>query len=110
MQKSKIKLLPTDVSDFPTMIEGNYVYVDKTKILYQYFSEGKRLFFLSRPRRFGKSLLLSTLNELFLNNKKLFKDTWIESSDYKWVEYPIINLDFSALSFQTSQEFKIDII
>ena len=88
MQKSKIKLLPTDVSDFPTMIEGNYVYVDKTKILYQYFSEGKRLFFLSRPRRFGKSLLLSTLNELFL----ITRDIYILNNYfyYKLVKYNYI--------------------
>lgn len=108
-RKDNIKL-PLDVSDFPTMIEGNYIYVDKTEIIYNYLAKGKRLFFLSRPRRFGKSLLISTLHELFSGNKKLFQTTWIGSSDYKWVEHPIIKLDFSTLSFETSQEFKNDLI
>ena len=104
-----MKLLPIDVSNFPTIIENNYIYVDKTKIIYQFLKD-RRLFFLSRPRRFGKTLLISTLKELFSGNKKLFENTWIGSSDYKWIEYPIIKLDFSSLSFETSQEFKNDLI
>jgi hypothetical protein len=68
-----MKKLPLDVSDFNTMIKGDYVYVDKTQYIYNLVTEG-RFYFLSRPRRFGKSLLISTLKELFSGNKELFKD------------------------------------
>ena len=59
-----MKRLPVDVSNFELMITGNYLYIDKTKNIYELITNA-RLFFLSRPRRFGKSLLISTLKELF---------------------------------------------
>ena len=67
------KFLPVDVSNFRTLITGNYVYVDKTRMIYDLFKDGGRLFFLARPRRFGKTLLISTLAELFAGNRELFK-------------------------------------
>lgn len=92
------------------MIENNYIYVDKTKIIYSLLQKS-RLFFLSRPRRFGKSLLLSTLYELFSGNKKLFNDTWIgQSSDYDWKEYPVVYLDFSKLNNSSQVDFINDLI
>ena len=100
------KFLPLDVSEFETMILNNYVYIDKTEYIYNLFSQGGRYFFLSRPRRFGKSLLISTLKELFLGNKKLFKNLWIESSDFKWEEHPIIELDFSRIAHGSIEELK----
>jgi hypothetical protein len=107
---STLKRLPVDLSHFKTMIEDNYLYVDKTEIIYQLFSR-RRLYFLSRPRRFGKSLLISTLKELFSGNKKLFKDTWIgQQKDYAWKQHPVLHFDFSILSHETSQEFKNDLI
>ena len=87
------------------MIEGNFTYIDKTKQLYDLITKG-RYYFISRPRRFGKSLLISTLKEIFLGNKELFKDLWIGSSDYQWEEYPIIELRFVDLDFTTVEEFK----
>jgi hypothetical protein len=99
-----MKRLPIDVSAFSTLIQENYVYIDKTEYIYRLITSG-RLYFLSRPRRFGKSLLLSTLAELFAGNKELFQDLWIyEKSDYTWQEYPVIHLDFSCLSFTTAQD------
>ena len=89
-----LKRLPLSVSDFKKLQEGDYVYVDKTKQIYDVLQSGEA-FFLSRPRRFGKSLTVSTLNELFLNRKELFKGTWIYNSDWQWREYAIIRLDFS---------------
>ena len=63
-----------------------------------------RYYFLSRPRRFGKSLLISTLQELFSGNKKLFKDLWIcKESDYEWKEHPVIKLDFSDLDISSTR-------
>jgi Predicted AAA-ATPase/PD-(D/E)XK nuclease superfamily len=89
------------------MITGNYLYVDKTRYIYDLFSGGSRYYFLSRPRRFGKSLLISTLKELFSGNQKLFEDLWIGSSDYIWEEYPIIYLDFSIIDHSNVQELKL---
>lgn len=102
----KKKYLPLDVSSFQTMISGNYLYIDKTKYIYDLFSKGNRYYFLSRPRRFGKSLLISTLKELFLGNKKIFEQLWIDSSDYEWQEYPIIDLDFSRIAHRTVEELE----
>ena len=92
-----MKKLPRDISSFETMITDGYVYVDKTEIIYELITTG-RFYFLSRPRRFGKSLFISTLKSLFLGHRHLFKGLWIEdSSNYEWQEYPVIDLDFSEL-------------
>jgi hypothetical protein len=97
-----MKYLPTDVSTFSKMIAGNYVYVDKTEYIYNLVKEGaSNYYFLSRPRRFGRTLLISTLYELFSGKKELFKNLWIAHSDYKWVEYPVIRLDFSAIAHRS---------
>ncbi|WP_044601182.1 AAA family ATPase [Candidatus Babela massiliensis] len=87
-----LKKLPIYISDFNKMIQNNYLYIDKTQYIYRLFKESTQYYFLSRPRCFGKSLLVSTLKELFLGNKELFKDLWIYSSDYDWQEYPEIIL------------------
>jgi len=101
-----MKYLPLDLSTFSTMMTNNYVYVDKTKYIYDLFSGGLRLYFLARPRRFGKSLLISTLKELFLGNRELFKGLWIYSSDYQWIKYPIIHLDFANIRHDTMENFE----
>lgn len=101
-----MKKLPIDVSTFKIMIEENYLYIDKTEYIYNLITQG-RYFFLSRPRRFGKSLLISTLQELFSGNKELFKDLWIyKKSDYQWKEHPIVKLDFSGLDISDPKELK----
>jgi Predicted AAA-ATPase/PD-(D/E)XK nuclease superfamily len=104
-----MKYLPTDVSTFSTMITGNYLYIDKTRYIYDLFKRGTRYYFLSRPRRFGKTLLISTLKELFLGNKSLFQELWISISDYDWQEYPIIDLDFSRIAHSTPEELKVSL-
>ena len=68
-----MKKLPIGLQTFSELIRDNYVYVDKTKIIYELISTGK-YYFLARPRRFGKSLLVSTLGDIFSGNKDLFKD------------------------------------
>lgn len=88
--------LPIDISTFARIRELNCLYVDKTEYMYKMITQGQR-YFLSRPRRFGKSLLVSTLQEILMGNKHLFNDLWIGSSDYSWQEYGIINLDFSKI-------------
>ncbi|MFN4152109.1 MAG: AAA family ATPase, partial [Candidatus Sericytochromatia bacterium] len=77
---------------------GNMLYVDKTKDIYNLLSSGETYYFLSRPRRFGKSLLISTLEEIFLGNKELFKDLYIYEK-IEWKKYPIIRIDFTGLVY-----------
>ena len=89
--------LPLDISTFSELRTSNYLYVDKTEYIYKMITGGRR-FFLSRPRRFGKSLLVSTLYEALTANKPLFENLWIDKSDYPWKEYGVINLDFSRLA------------
>jgi hypothetical protein len=100
----KLKNLPIGQSSFENLIEGNYIYVDKTEKLYQLITTGQ-FYFLSRPRRFGKSLLVSALENIFLGNKELFKDLWIYSSDYVWRKYPVIVIDFNGISLETPEIF-----
>jgi len=100
-----MKTLPIGIQNFKTLIEENYIYVDKTKIIYQLVNRKMgKYFFFSRPRRFGKSLLVSTLKELFLGNKELFKELWIYNSDFKWKNHPVVSLDFSTIGHRTSEE------
>ncbi|MEM7534449.1 MAG: AAA family ATPase [Chloroflexota bacterium] len=87
--------IPADISVFKTIIENDYLYIDKTKYIYDVARRASGSFFLSRPRRFGKSLFVSTLYELFRGNRELFKGLWIDSSDYDWQSYPVIRIDFS---------------
>lgn len=104
-ETTSMKKLPIDVSDFPTIISDDYLYVDKTYYIYQLITKG-RLYFLSRPRRFGKSLLISTLKEIFSGNKNLFQDLWIGKSDYSWPSHPVISLNFSKLDFDTPTDLR----
>lgn len=104
-----MKKLPLDVSDFSTMITGDYVYIDKTKYLYDLINKA-RFYFLSRPRRFGKSLLISTLQEMLSGNKTLFKDLWLGKSDYNWQKFPIVHLDLSIIGSNSPDDFRKSII
>jgi hypothetical protein len=89
------KLLPIGISDYKKLREGGYIYVDKTEYIYKLIKEGGGYYFLSRPRRFGKSLLLSTLEYLFKGEKELFKGLYIQDK-WKWEEtYPVIRIDFT---------------
>jgi len=83
-----MKKLPIGKQTFVKLIEEDCVYVDKTELIYQLISEGS-YYFLSRPRRFGKSLLVDTLKQIFLGNKELFKGLWIENQ-IDWQPYPVI--------------------
>ena len=91
----ELKPLPVSNSDITTIINNDFLYIDKTKFVYDMIKVPSK-YFLSRPRRFGKSTLLSTLNEVFRGKKELFKEQWIYNSKWSWQEYPIIRLDFSV--------------
>lgn len=101
--------LPIGIQDFEYLVTEGYTYVDKTDIIYQLITRGKP-YFLARPRRFGKSLLVSTLHALFSGKRDLFKGLWIENSDWNWETSPIIRLDMSSIDSDTSKNFKLDLI
>jgi len=105
MAEHKLKKLPLGLADFREIRQGNYVYVDKTQLIYQLVT-GDKYYFLSRPRRFGKSLLVSTLDELFSGNKKLFENLWISQSDYSWPQYPVIKIDFSGMDYSSGDRLE----
>ena len=89
---------PIGIQDFAQIIQDGYVYVDKTDLVYKLATEGK-IYFLSRPRRFGKSLLLSTLKYYFQGRKDLFKGLAIDRLETKWAEYPVFHIDFNGSNF-----------
>ena len=96
---------PVGIQTFQDIINGGYVYVDKTDLIYSLVSEGK-IYFLSRPRRFGKSLLISTLENYFLGRKELFKGLAIEQLEAEWKEYPIFHLDFNGPNYKENGKFE----
>jgi hypothetical protein len=96
-----MKNLPIGIQTFSKLINGNCLYVDKTKDIYNLISGGGGYYFISRPRRFGKSLLISTLYELFSGNKELFKGLWIYDK-IDWNTYPVIHIDFSHIAYENS--------
>jgi hypothetical protein len=77
-----VKHLSASVYTFETLIEGNYLYIDKTEYIWQLLEQPLGIYFLSRPRRFGKSLMLSTLKAVFQNKKQLFKGLALEHKPY----------------------------
>jgi hypothetical protein len=100
-----MKKLPRDVQSFKKLRENNYLYVDKTKCILDLVSDAGA-FFLSRPRRFGKSLLVSILEELFKGNKDLFRGLFIHDQ-WNWDEtYEVIRIDFSEIGHENSENLK----
>lgn len=93
-----MKKLPIGIQDFRQLRQGGYLYVDKTEHIHRLIDTGKYYFF-SRPRRFGKSLLISTLRELFLASRELFGGLWIEQR-HDWRAYPVIHLSFNNLGYK----------
>ncbi len=89
---------PIGIQSFDRIIEDGYVYVDKTDMIYSLVSEGS-IYFLSRPRRFGKSLLVSTIKNYFLGRKELFKGLAIDKLEKEWNVYPVFHVDFNGSDF-----------
>ena len=96
MQKLPQKL-PIGIQSFKDLREEGYLYVDKTEMIYKLMNTGKFLF-LARPRRFGKSLLTTTLREIFRGNKALFQGLWIEDK-IDWQPRPVILINFNDLDY-----------
>ena len=96
---------PIGMQSFDQIREEGFVYVDKTALVYDLVTQGK-IYFLCRPRRFGKSLLLSTLENYFLGRKELFRGLAIDSLEKEWAEYPVFHLDFNGKNFTSPLELK----
>ena len=104
-----MKTLPIGIQSFPKLIKENKIYVDKTKYIYELVKTGN-VFFLSRPRRFGKSLLISVFKELFKGNKELFEGLYIYDK-WDWSETnPVIHLDFAEINYKTSLKLEADLL
>ena len=97
---------PIGIQTFEKIIEGGFVYVDKTDMVYSLANDGGNIYFLSRPRRFGKSLLVSTLESYFLGKKELFKGLKIEALEQDWKVYPVLHVDFSSGKFSDINALK----
>ena len=89
---------PIGIQTFDQIITDGYVYVDKTDLIYPLTHEGK-IYFLSRPRRFGKSLLISTLENYYLGKKELFRGLAIEKLETEWKTYPVFRFDFNGADY-----------
>ena len=98
-----MKKLPLSIQTFEDIISGGMIYVDKTKYIYQLLSEGK-YYFLSRPRRFGKSLLLTTLKSFFEGKNELFKGLYLEEKVREWTFFPVVHIDYSRIGYRESAE------
>jgi len=98
--------LPTNQFVFEKIRSQNMIYVDKTQLIYNMISKPE-YYFLSRPRRFGKSLLISTLKHIYLGNREYFKGLWIDQhTDWEWKEWPILLFDFNSISNGSENELK----
>lgn len=87
-------LYPIGRQNLEDIRRGGYVYIDKTALIYKLASTGK-YYVLGRPRRFGKSLLISTMEAYFQGKKELFDGLAVASLEKNWIEYPVLHLDFS---------------
>ena len=98
-------IYPIGRQNFENLRNEGYVYVDKTALIYKLVKEGS-IYFLSRPRRFGKSLLLSTLEAYFTGKKELFTGLAMEQLEKEWHKYPVLHLDLNAERYENIEELK----
>ena len=96
------KIYPFGIQNFEKIRNDGYFYIDKTALMYQMVKTGS-YYFLSRPRRFGKSLLVSTLEAYFQGKKELFEGLAVEKLEKDWIKYPILHLDLNIEKYDTSE-------
>ena len=101
-----MKKLTSSVYTFADLIADDFLYVDKTEFIWKLVSRGKGLYFLSRPRRFGKSLTLSTLKAVFEGRRELFEGLAIAKKDYGWKPYPVIHLNLGNCDARTPEDLR----
>lgn len=101
-------LYPIGIQSFEKIRNGGFVYVDKTALIYRLAASGQ-YYFLSRPRRFGKSLLVSTMEAYFSGRKELFEGLAMESLEKDWSEYPVLHLDLTGSSYIDISHLKMSL-
>ena len=99
---------PIGIQSFDRLREDGYVYVDKTALVYDLASNGT-VYFLSRPRRFGKSLLISTMEAYFRGKRELFKGLAIEHLEKDWKEYPILHIDLNSRRYENAESLRSEL-
>lgn len=105
----KKQALPIGIQSFEDIRKNNYLYVDKTEEIYNLISSGK-VYFLSRPRRFGKSLLISTFQAFFTGKKELFNGLKIEKLEKEWKKYPVFHFDLGGKEYRTRADLENKLI
>lgn len=105
IQPSALRKLPIGIQSFEDLRNGGYLYVDKTALIYRLATTGKP-YFLSRPRRFGKSLLLSTLEAYFKGQKELFEGLAIEQLETEWKQHAVLHLDLNAEKYDSLERLE----
>ena len=108
MEEGTFRRYPIGIQDFEDLRNNNYIYVDKTALIYQLVNTNK-IYFLSRPRRFGKSLLVSTLEAYFLGKKELFNGLDMEQLEKDWTVYPVLHIDFSGSKYMEAESLRASI-
>ena len=108
METKRLKRLPVGIQTFEKIIEGDYLYIDKTEYIWNMIHLGSYIF-LSRPRRFGKSLLVSTLQAYFEGRKDLFKGLFIETVEKNWTEYPVLCFSLSTAKHCNKEELLLEL-
>jgi len=108
LKQPKLPKLPIGMQSFQALRERNYLYVDKTALVLRLIEEGE-CYFLGRPRRMGKSVLLSLLQALFEGRRELFEGLAIAKSDYDFTPYPVIRLDFGMITTESLELFKLNL-
>ena len=97
---------PIGIQTFSEIVNNGYLYIDKTEYIYNLTHENGKYFFLSRPRRFGKSLLTSTFHSYFSGQKELFKGLAIEKLEKEWTEYPVLHFDLSGAKHKNADQLE----
>lgn len=108
MESMELKRLPVGIQTFEKLIEQDCLYVDKTHYIHKMIQLSSYVF-LSRPRRFGKSLLVSMLHSYFEGRKDLFKGLYIEKAEKEWTEYPVLRFDMSSAKHSDVEELKLEL-
>jgi len=105
-----MKPITTSVYTFSDLIDGGFLYVDKTAAIHELIRNTKGQYFLARPRRFGKSLLISTLKAIFQGRRELFEGLALAKTDYDWKSYPVIHLDLGSAAAQAPEDLERKLI
>jgi hypothetical protein len=96
------KIYPIGIQNFEKLRTGGYFYIDKTELIYRIIKTGS-YYFLSRPRRFGKSLLISTIEAYFQGKKELFEGLAMEKLEKDWIEHPILHMDLNIEKYDCQE-------